>query len=92
MQICIHRGANEIGGSCIEVVSNGQKIILDLGLPLDVDKNDVKLLPNIPGLLLTITHKYPCRTNFYLSLALYLRKVSTYLLYNQVPVSLAIVL
>jgi len=51
MQVCIHRGANEIGGSCIEVVSNGQKIILDLGLPLDADENGIKLLPNIPGIL-----------------------------------------
>jgi ribonuclease J len=51
MQVCIHRGSKEIGGSCIEVVSDcGKRIVLDLGLPLDAESNDKKYLPNIPGL------------------------------------------
>ena len=49
MQICIHRGAKEIGGSCVEVISAGKRLIIDLGLPLDADKNDKKYLPNISG-------------------------------------------
>jgi ribonuclease J len=50
MHICIHRGAQEIGGSCVELESQGQRLILDLGLPLDAENNDVKYLPEIPGL------------------------------------------
>ena len=49
MQICIHRGAKEIGGSCVEVISNGKRLIIDLGLPLDAEKNDEKYLPDISG-------------------------------------------
>jgi len=49
MQACIHRGAKEIGGSCVEVIANGKHLIIDLGLPLDAEKNDVKYLPHISG-------------------------------------------
>jgi ribonuclease J len=37
MQVCIHRGTHEIGGSCVEVESQGKRIVLDIGLPLDGD-------------------------------------------------------
>ena len=50
MQVCIHRGAKEIGGSCVEVISKGKRLIIDLGLPLDADRNDKKYLPDISGL------------------------------------------
>ena len=33
-QVIIHRGAHTIGGSCIEVNSNGCRILLDVGMPL----------------------------------------------------------
>jgi len=49
MQICIHRGAKEIGGSCVEVISAGKRLIVDLGLPLDAENNDKKYLPQISG-------------------------------------------
>ena len=35
MQVCIHRGTKEIGGTCVEIESRGQRIVLDVGLPLD---------------------------------------------------------
>lgn len=35
MRVCIHRGSKQIGGSCVEVESAGQRLIVDLGLPLD---------------------------------------------------------
>jgi ribonuclease J len=35
MLLNIHRGTNEIGGTCIELQSGEARIILDLGLPLD---------------------------------------------------------
>ena len=35
MRVTIHRGTHEIGGSCIEVVSGGARLLLDAGLALD---------------------------------------------------------
>jgi ribonuclease J len=40
MKICIHRGAREVGGSCIELAHKDTTILLDLGLPLDFDIKD----------------------------------------------------
>ncbi|MEI7836060.1 MAG: hypothetical protein WCK05_06570, partial [Planctomycetota bacterium] len=34
MRVCIHRGAHEIGGSCVEVAAGDDRIVLDLGMPL----------------------------------------------------------
>lgn len=34
MEITVHRGTNEVGGSCIEVKSGKSRIILDVGMPL----------------------------------------------------------
>jgi len=34
MQLTIHRGTNEIGGSCIELQSGNSRILLDFGMPL----------------------------------------------------------
>lgn len=37
MKLIIHRGTRQIGGSCIEIESDGDRVLLDLGLPLSVD-------------------------------------------------------
>ena len=34
VSITIHRGASEIGGTCLEINSNGNKVLIDAGLPL----------------------------------------------------------
>ncbi len=34
--ITIHRGTHQIGGSCIELAAEGSRLILDLGLPLNL--------------------------------------------------------
>ena len=49
MNLCIHRGAKEIGGSCVEIEADGQRLLLDLGLPLDAEL-DKTPLPDISGL------------------------------------------
>lgn len=36
MKACIHRGAKQIGGSCVEIHAQGHRLILDAGMPLDV--------------------------------------------------------
>jgi len=38
MQLTIHRGTHEIGGSCVELHTDHTKILIDFGLPLDYDK------------------------------------------------------
>jgi len=38
MKLTIHRGAKEIGGTCIELESKSSRILIDFGLPL-VDEN-----------------------------------------------------
>ena len=48
MKIHIHRGENQIGGNIIEISTDRTKILLDVGLDLDEEKN--KVLPNIEGL------------------------------------------
>ena len=40
MKLVIHRGAHEIGGSCIEVSHENTTILLDVGLPLDYDMDE----------------------------------------------------
>lgn len=37
MKLTVHRGANEIGGSCVEIATANTRILLDLGLPLNDD-------------------------------------------------------
>jgi ribonuclease J len=50
MRVVIHRGTHEIGGTCIEVATDTTRIILDAGLPLDVDPREPPVLPDVPGL------------------------------------------
>ena len=40
MKVCIHRGTKEIGGTCIEIEAQGKRIVLDVGVPLDVEDPD----------------------------------------------------
>lgn len=49
MRIRIHRGTKEIGGTCIEVEAAGERILLDLGLPLVADAAGTAL-PDVSGL------------------------------------------
>lgn len=48
MRVCIHRGASEIGGNCVEIESQGRRIVLDVGLPLDQEPETCPL-PPVPG-------------------------------------------
>ena len=46
MQVCIHRGTHQIGGTCVEIETQGKRIILDIGLPLDAELADTPLPPS----------------------------------------------
>ena len=50
MHACIHRGIKQIGGSCVEVESGGQRLLVDFGLPLDAEENHRQYIPSIAGL------------------------------------------
>ena len=51
MRARIHRGAVEIGGSCVELESGGARLVLDIGLPLDVAaQGEQPCLPAVAGL------------------------------------------
>jgi len=49
MRACIHRGASEIGGNCVEIESQGARIVLDIGRPLSATDDDDVPLPPVPG-------------------------------------------
>ena len=46
MKITIHRGSKEIGGSCVEVESQGKRLLMDIGLPLDATGDPRQYLPD----------------------------------------------
>ena len=66
MDCVIHKGTKEIGGSCVELRTQGRSLLLDIGMPLVnadgtrfrdeqlkqpiADLIAAKLLPNVPGL------------------------------------------
>lgn len=50
LRVRIHRGASEIGGSCIEVEHDGSRLVLDVGKPLSAAPGDHVPLPPVPGL------------------------------------------
>lgn len=49
MRVRIHRGAHEIGGSCVEIESKGQRLVLDVGRPLTAARGEVVPLPDVAG-------------------------------------------
>jgi ribonuclease J len=51
MRARIHRGAAEVGGSCVELEAEGRRLVLDAGLPLRPERVQMReLLPDVPGL------------------------------------------
>ena len=53
MNIIIHRGTKQIGGSCVEVQSGGDRILFDLGLPLPTGNDDKQIDGQTVDTLLT---------------------------------------
>ncbi|MCJ2132400.1 MBL fold metallo-hydrolase [Methylobacterium sp. E-045] len=50
MQVRIHRGTRQIGGTCVELTHDGDRLLLDLGLPLDGKPDDTSCYPAVDGL------------------------------------------
>jgi glyoxylase-like metal-dependent hydrolase (beta-lactamase superfamily II) len=61
IQLTVHRATQQIGGNCVELnASNGHRIILDAGRPLDASRDARHLLPKsldlnaaVDGILIT---------------------------------------
>lgn len=47
MRVKIHRGSNEIGGSCVEIESADVRIIVDAGMPLNLPTGQDPVSPEI---------------------------------------------
>ncbi|MBA3326881.1 MAG: hypothetical protein H0T43_01080 [Solirubrobacterales bacterium] len=50
LAIRIHRGTHEVGGTCIELAADGERIVLDAGMPMTPPRRCSDLLPDVPGL------------------------------------------
>jgi ribonuclease J len=50
MKARIVRGATEVGGSCVELESQGKRLVVDLGRPLASTLDEVLPLPDVAGL------------------------------------------
>jgi len=57
LKILIHRGANEIGGTCIQLSTDNTTILLDLGLPLSKDSKHIDIAALKPDAVL-ISHPH----------------------------------
>jgi len=84
MRICIHRGTSEIGGTCVEIESHGKRLVLDVGLPLDIVDSDTFPLHPIRGFaapdasLLGVVISHPHQDHY--GLAYRLPKETTFLI------------
>ena len=72
MRVCIHRGTQEVGGTCIEIEAEGKRIVLDVGLPLSAE-NSIRHLPKVKGFrepdesLLAVVLSHPHQDHYGLS-------------------------
>ena len=57
MKILIHRGSNEIGGTCIQLSTEQSSILLDLGLPLSKNSKEIDVAALKPDAVL-ISHPH----------------------------------
>ena len=49
LRVCIHRGAHQIGGTCIELECQGNRLVLDIGMPLDAEDPSQVRMPDVSG-------------------------------------------
>src|SRR3569623_406448 len=67
MHARIHRGTQEVGGSCIELEASGERSVVDRGRPLWAGRDEVVPLPMVAGLAahdptlraVVISHPHP---------------------------------
>lgn len=57
MKILIHKGTNEIGGSCIELSTDNTTILLDYGTPLKRESKQVSIDKKIDAIIISHPHQ-----------------------------------
>lgn len=57
MKIIIHKGTNEIGGSCIELSTDTTTVLLDYGTPLKEESEQFKIDKTIDAILISHPHQ-----------------------------------
>ena len=57
MKIKIHKGTNEIGGSCIELKTKNTTILLDYGTPLQDTSKQVQITDKVDAILISHPHQ-----------------------------------
>jgi ribonuclease J len=64
VRLTVHRSTQEIGGNCIEIATDGGRVILDVGRPLSAPKDAIGLLPEtldmslpVDGILVSHPHQ-----------------------------------
>lgn len=67
MRLVIHRGARQIGGSCIELSSGTTRLIFDAGLPLDAEAPGASEPLPVPGLFASNAENEAPVAGFFLS-------------------------
>lgn len=60
VEVLIHRGAEQIGGTCVEIRAIGESLLLDLGAPLDLPP-DADPMAAAPGGLLEALESCNCK-------------------------------
>lgn len=67
MRVCIHRGAREVGGNCVEFEASGKRLVIDIGRPLDMPPGSVVDLPftaKSDGTLVGIVVSHPHQDHY----------------------------
>ncbi len=57
MTITIHKGTDEIGGSCVELSTENTTILLDYGTPLKEDSTQVRITKTVDAILISHPHQ-----------------------------------
>jgi ribonuclease J len=57
MKIKVHKGTDEIGGSCIELKTNNTTILVDYGTPLQDTSEQVEITDKIDAILISHPHQ-----------------------------------
>ncbi|MBT9146990.1 MAG: Ribonuclease J [Syntrophomonadaceae bacterium] len=58
MKVIIHRGSQEIGGTCIEISTDSTKLLLDIGKPLNNDSIDLSYIAGKKYDAIIISHAH----------------------------------
>ncbi len=57
MKVKIKKGTDEIGGSCVELSTKNNTILLDYGTPLSRDSSSIKIEDDIDAILISHSHQ-----------------------------------